>query len=127
MDRASLARHRQQHIGPELVRVMTDRAGAGPASALDRYERLYEAVSEAVYGSERLPVPLVREARQLLDSIARVRGELDESSKVQVINFADPVWSGLEQTLMAVARDLCPDCRPKVGSALQSLPTGGAA
>lgn len=106
---------------------MTERASAGPSTALARYEVLYAAVAEAVYGADHLPVPLVREARQLLDSIAKVRGELDESSKVQILNYTDPMWSGIERALTAAARECCPDCRTKVGSALRSLPTGGAA
>jgi transposase-like protein len=128
MDRSSLARHRQAHVTPALARVVAEREATGPRSALDRLEELHDLVHRHVHDSpESLPVPLVRELRAILDTIARIRGELDERPQVAVLNLGtNPEWVAIRHALRSALAPY-PDARVAAGAALGELVGGEVA
>ena len=132
MDRASLARHRQNHVSPALARVATQREEQGPRSALDRLEGLYDdakGILEAAKGEGKATLSLaaVRELRSIVETIARVTGELDERPQVAVLNLAQsPEWLQVRQTLMAALTPY-PEARQAVAGKLAALPAGDVA
>lgn len=88
---SALSRHNRDHVSVALARVSAEREKAGAESALDRLERLYHRalrVLDAAEGEGKASLSLsaIKELRGLVEVLARITGELDESTKVQVVN-----------------------------------------
>lgn len=131
MDRASLARHRQQHVSPALARVATDREEAGPASALDRVQQLYDRARRVLDAAEEdgkasLTLAAIRELRQCAELLARLTHELDERPQVTVNVLASPEVQGILVAILDALRPY-PEARRAAGAAVDALPAGDAA
>ena len=131
MDRASLARHRGQHVSPALARVAADRAEAGPVTALARVQQLYDRahrVLDAAEGEGKagLSLAAIRELRQCAELLARLTHELDERPQLVVNLAASPEWLVIRATVFA-ALGPHPQARQAVAGALAALPAGDAA
>lgn len=98
--RDSIRRHRVNHLTPALRRAAQQRRTASSTeSALDRLEGLYERTGrlldriERADGNPNTLIKAIKEARETLQVIARITGELDDSAKVQMIGItASPEW-----------------------------------
>lgn len=132
MHRTSLARHAQAHLSPALVKVLTEREEAGPRTVLERLEELHTEVRSILDaakegGKASVSLAAVRELRGILDTIARITGELNERPQVAVFNLStSPEWA---EVRAALAQSLAPypEARAAVGRALASLPSPGDA
>ncbi|RBY94082.1 hypothetical protein DQ244_01595 [Blastococcus sp. TBT05-19] len=87
----AIGRHRA-HISPALARLVAEREEAGPASALQRLESLYgkaSAVLDAAQseGKAQLSLSAIRELRGLVETLAKITGELDERPTTNVVNL----------------------------------------
>lgn len=127
MDRHSLSRHAQAHLSPALTRVAAEREEAGPRSALDRLEELYAAAQEILTtaqgkGQASLSLSAVRELRGIVETIAKVTGELNDRPQVAVLNLStNPEWTNVRAALLSALAPY-PEARESVGAALASLP-----
>lgn len=89
----AVLRHRASHISSALARVVSEREEAGPRSALDRLEELHTRAMRVLDAAEtegkaNLSLAAIRELRGLTETLAKITGELDERSTVQVLNVA---------------------------------------
>lgn len=124
----ALSRHRA-HISPALSRLVAEREMAGPASALDRLEELYAKASGVLSaateeGKASLSLAAIRELRGLVETLAKITGELDERPTVQVLNVAtSPEWLQVRGALMAALRPY-PEAAQAVAGSLTQLEAG---
>lgn len=101
----ALTRHRA-HISPALQRMVERRQEAGPKAALDRLEDLYTRASRVLDAAEAegkaaLSLSAVRELRGVVETIARVTGELDERPTVNVLNLqTSSEWQSLRGAVL---------------------------
>lgn len=125
----AVGRHRAAHVSPALVRVQerreARRAEQGPATALDRLEDLYgravtvlERAEDA--GNTAQQLGAIREARGLVETIARVTGELREAPAVAVNVLASPDVARLTVALMTALSPF-PAARIAAAEALDDL------
>lgn len=102
----AVLRHRSSHISSGLARVMAEREAAGPRSALDRMEELYSEARELLAaaredGKASLQLGAIRELRGIVETLAKITGELDERNQVNVVNLGtNPEFVQLLSTLM---------------------------
>lgn len=87
----AVGRHKAAHVSAALSVVLAARAEAGPVSALDRLEELYTAAKRVLdvadaEGKPGLSLQAIRELRGIVETLARVTGELDERPTVSVLN-----------------------------------------
>lgn len=103
---SALSRHKRDHVSPALARVAAAREEAGPASAMDRLEELRQKTMELLEAAEAdgkasLMLSAVREARSLVELIAKITGELDERPQVGVFNLqTSPDWLRVRSVLV---------------------------
>ena len=88
----AVSRHRS-HVSQALSRVVAAREEAGPRSALARLEDLHGRATRVLDAAEgegkaSLSLAAIKELRGLVETIARITGELDERPSVQVLNVA---------------------------------------
>ena len=92
---SSLSRHRD-HVAAALVRIAArrkeHRSEAGPATALARVEELYLHARRVLERAETAnqtaqELAAIREARGLVELLAKITGELKESQPVTVVNI----------------------------------------
>ncbi len=123
---SALSRHRRDHVSPALAKVIAERETAGAESALDRLEALHGRVMrllDAAEGDGRASLMLaaVREARSLVELVARIRGELDERPQVAVVNLqTSDQWLTL-RAVLAEALAPYPDAAQAVTVGLLAL------
>lgn len=102
----AVLRHRSSHISSGVARVMAEREAAGPRSALDRMEELYTEARELLAsaredGKASLQLGAIRELRGIVETLAKITGELDERTQVQVLNLStNPDFVAMLGTLM---------------------------
>lgn len=102
----ALTRHRD-HISPALARIVEKRrTEGGPRSALDRLEDLYERASRVLDAAEQggqgaQALSAIAQLRGIVDTLARVTGELDERPTVNVLNLqTSSEWLSLRATVL---------------------------
>lgn len=122
VDRHSLSRHVSHHLTPALTRVVTERQEAGPRSALERLEELHDearAVLDAAKEGKQgqLSLQAVRELRGIVETIAKITGELDERARVQIVLTQTVEWQAFRDTLLAILADY-PEVQARVIPAL---------
>ena len=122
----AVSRHKA-HVSPALARLVADRAEAGPKSALSRLEELYGRASNVLSAAESegkasLSLAAIRELRGIVETLAKITGELDERSTVQVLNLAtSDEWLVLRAAVMSALADY-----PEAAAAVAGRLTGGA-
>lgn len=122
----SVARHKG-HISAVLSRVVAEREEAGPRSALARLEDLHDRATRVLDAAEgegkaTLSLAAIKELRGLVETIARITGELDERPNVQVLNVSTaPEWLAIRAAL-AGALAPYPDAAAAVAARLDSMP-----
>lgn len=124
----AVARHRA-HISPALSRLVAEREEAGPASALARLEELYAKADQVLTaataeGKASLSLAAIRELRSIVETLAKITGELDERPTVQVLNVAtSPEWVAVRSALMAALHPF-PEAAQAVAGSLAVLEAG---
>lgn len=124
IDRHSLSRHASHHLTPALARVVDERMTAGPRSALERLEELHDearAVLDAAKqgGQGQLSLQAVRELRGIVETIAKITGELDERARVQIVLTQTVEWQTFRDTLLAILAEY-PEVLGRVIPALEA-------
>lgn len=120
----AVSRHRSGHISTALARVVSQREEAGPRSALDRLEELYGRASgllDAVEaeGKTSQALAAIRECRGLVETLAKITGELDEKPTVNVLNVAtNPDFVAMLSSLMEALAPF-PEARVAVAQRLE--------
>lgn len=106
LSRDAVRRHRE-HLSPALKAAITRREKVGPRKALDRLEELYDsarAILEAATadGKPTMALGAIKELRGIVETLAKVTGELDESPRVQVVNLqTSPEWQQIRAVLVS--------------------------
>ncbi len=107
----SMSRHHKGHLSPALTRVAQRREERGAETALNRLEHLYEkadrvldAAEEA--GSTGIQLAAIRELRGIVETLARVTGELRPESTGVTVNI---LQSPEIQRYIVVVRDVFGD------------------
>lgn len=125
----SASRHRE-HVSPALAAVIEQRRStAGPVSALSRLEDLYQRSSRVLAAAEAggqsaLSLQAVREMRGLVETLAKITGELDERPAVQVLNVAaSPEWLAMRAAMLEALRPF-PEAAQAVSARLGLLEVG---
>lgn len=122
----AVARHRP-HVSRSLSQVVAERQTAGATSALDRLEELHTRAMRVLDAAEKdgkasLQLGAIRELRGLVETLAKITGELDERSTVQVLNVATaPEWVAIRGALMQALAPY-PDAAQAVAVALEGIP-----
>lgn len=130
----AVARHHRAHVSPALVRVGEKRlaraAEAGPRTALDRLEDLYARAVRVLVRVEATPntaqqLAAINAAQKLVETIARVTGEIRPDGGVSVqlatVNvMASGEIAGLISVLMRTLA-AWPEARVAVADALEAL------
>ena len=122
------SRHKA-HVSRALSQVVAARQQAGSKTALDRIEHLHDRAMRVLdtaeaEGKASLSLAAVRELRSLVELIAKITGELDERSTVQVLNVATaPEWVAIRAAVMA-ALIPHPDAAAAVVERLAALEVG---
>lgn len=120
-----LVRHRK-HISEAIKAVVAERAKAGPTTALQRLEDLHARATRLLDRAEAddrpsLSLAAIKELRGLVETIARITGELDERPQVQVLNVAaDPAWIATRQAMLAALAPF-PEARAAVAARLREI------
>ncbi len=113
----SLHRHKNSHLPADLAKAQEAEVVAAADSLLSRLEHLTEEAhrlkGKAEKGGDlRTALSAVRELVRMVELLAKLRGELDESPKVAVV--ALPQWQIVMQALGQY-----PDARLAVARALE--------
>lgn len=122
----AVARHRA-HMSHVVARVVAAREEAGATSALDRLEDLYRRAATLLTmaeseGKSGTALGAIRELRAITETLAKVTGELDERSTVQVLNVStQPEWLAIRAAMMQALTPY-PDAREAVAAALSGMP-----
>ncbi len=124
----AVSRHKA-HISAALSRLVAEREEAGPASALQRLEELYAKADQVLTaataeGKASLSLAAIRELRSIVETLAKITGELDERPTVQVLNVAtSPEWVAVRSALMAALHPY-PEAAQAVANSLTQLEAG---
>ena len=120
----SLRRHKARHVTPALVAVARRRLSeAGAVTAYQRLEELVLRANRLLDRAERkgalvAGAQILGQLRQTLETVARITGELDTRSQVNVLNVvASTDWQELRAVILAALVPY-PDARLAVASAL---------
>ncbi len=122
----AVSRHRG-HVSHALSRVVAEREEAGARSALDRLEDLHTRATRVLDAAEgegkaSLSLAAIKELRGLVETIAKITGELDERPNVQVLNVSTaPEWLAIRAALVEVLAPY-PEAAAAVAARLDSLP-----
>jgi hypothetical protein len=120
---ASLHRHKDGHLPAKLVKAQEAREIAKADSLLDQVTELRDKALSILDKAEqagdlRTALQGVREAKGCLELLARLQGELQERTTVNVL--VNPQWITL-RTVILKALDGYPDARHTVARALQEV------
>ena len=122
----AVSRHKA-HVSPALARLVAAREEAGGKSALSRLEDLHGKASTILdaamgAGQASLSLAAIRELRGIVETLAKITGELDERSTVQVLNLAtSDEWLVLRAAVMSALADY-----PEAAAAVAGRLAGGA-
>lgn len=100
----TLRRHKP-HLTAAMVELKKEREQAGPRSAMDRLEELYKRTTRILNAAEKegraqVSLSAVRELRGLVETIAKITGELDERPQV-VVNLAESrEWAQMQDVIL---------------------------
>lgn len=125
ISKSAVHRHKP-HVAPALQAVVAERAKAGPTTALQRLEDLHARATRLLDRAEAddkpsLSLAAIKELRGLVETIARITGELDERPQVQVLNVAaDPAWIATRQAMLAALAPF-PEARAAVAARLREI------
>jgi hypothetical protein len=126
LNKDALSRHRRTHMSDALVALTGTVVGGSERQRVrERLEGLFATVEGLITaaldgGKGSQAVSSIREARMLLELIARITGELDERD-VQVINLQSaPEWLVVRAAIMTALADH-PEARLSVGRGLVEL------
>ena len=117
-----MLRRHKPHLTAAMVQLKKEREQAGPRSALDRLEEFYERTSKILDAAEKegraqVSLSAVRELRGLVETLAKITGELDDRPQV-VVNLAESrEWAHMQDVIIA-ALALHPEARVAVAGAL---------
>lgn len=107
LDRSAISRHKQNHWNPGSHAVQAGTGTSpGNGTALERLELLFTRAERLLSRAERQgnvqhAVAASRELRMVTETLARIRGELDERD-VTVVNIStDPGWLAVRDRLLA--------------------------
>lgn len=130
----AVRRHRDNHLSA-LVQAAEQAAPPPDAgTALERLERLSVRVERVLSSAERSgnanhAIAASRELRQVTEVLAKIRGELDERTQVNVLNLAtDSTWLATRAAILEALRPY-PQAAAAVAArlaALEPAPEGGA-
>lgn len=89
---SSLSRHRRSHVSEALKALQVEISVAGPRSALSRFEALYDEATAILAalkseGNASKSLVAIQTLSGVITQIAKLTGELDERSQVQVVNL----------------------------------------
>ncbi len=120
----AISRHRQ-HVGPALARARRAHEQTGPASAIDRTERLYAAANAILEqattgGHHRLALEAIGRLRGIVELYARLTGELRDGPIVEVNLLGSPEWLAIRQAVLEALASH-PDARQAVAAHLAAL------
>lgn len=122
---SALWRHKKNHLNPSLTRVASRKLAEESAeSVYDELRQLYERVVRWIdraesSGSLMGGAALFREARQFLETIGRITGELDDRAQVNVLNIAtDPEWVAIRAAVFETLA-MFPEARLAVAERLR--------
>lgn len=128
LSKDSVSRHKA-HVSQALATVVAEREQAGARSALDRLEDLYDRASRVLDAAESegkatLTLQAVKELRGIVETLAKVTGELDESPKVAVLNVASSAEWVATRAAMLDALQPYPEAARAVAARLVELEAG---
>lgn len=129
IDRDALSRHKSAHLSAALKRVVARRETAGARKALDRLEDLYDRAESLLAtaeekGSTRDGVAAIGQLRGIVETLAKITGELDERPQVQVLNVAaNPGWVELRGRVLSALGPF-PEAAQAVAAALSGVGEG---
>jgi hypothetical protein len=119
----ALMRHHKAHLSPTLTRVAQRREERGAETALNRLEHLYEkadrvldAAEEA--GSTGIQLAAIRELRGIVETLAKVTGELRPESSGVTVNI---LQSPEIQRYIVVIREVLADQPDRLALIAQRL------
>jgi hypothetical protein len=119
----SLKRHRAGHLTPAMVRVAVKRRNeAGAVSAVERLESLYGQAQALLNmaetkGSLMAGGNIIGQLRGIIETMARLSGELDERPSITVNLMSSPEVIELLSRLMGALAPF-PDARVAVANAI---------
>ncbi len=123
----SVRRHKHGHLTPALVAVSLQRRGdTSAATVLNRLEALFVRIEAFLDVAEHKGslvggAAVFREARQTLETIAKITGELDERPVSTTVNvLTSDSWQQVRGRLSAALAPF-PDARAAVAAALAEL------
>ena len=120
-----IGRHRANHVSA-AVQVTAAPTTEDAGTALARLEHLFLRVERVLTAAERSgdlkdTIAASRELRQVTEVVARIRGELDERTQVQVLNVStDPQWLATRAAMLEALRPY-PEAATAVASRLLAL------
>lgn len=126
LSKDAIRRHRTAHLSPALRKVVEARQTGGSIKAIDRLEDLYDRASALLEraeekGSTRDGVAAIGQLRGIVETLAKITGELDERPTVQVLNIATSTeWLATRSALFEALRPY-PDAAQAVASRLKEL------
>lgn len=131
MSSTSVMRHRQAHVSEALTPVVVGvESSVGPVVAtLDRLERLVAETERVLLTARQESKPAqvlaaVKEARQCVEVIAKVRGELASGPTVQVVNLQTaPEWLAIRGALINALAPF-PEAERAVVRAIEAVEAG---
>lgn len=119
-------RRHKPHISPALLAVLEQRKLAGPTAAVDRLEDLHRRASALLdvaeaKGDIRNAAAVIGQLRGIVETLAKLSGELDERPTVQILNVATSAeWLQIRQ-LLTVALTPYPEAAMAVASGLLEI------
>ena len=126
LSKDAVRRHRTAHLSPALRKVVEARQSGGSVKAIDRLEELYTRASALLdraeeKGSTRDGVAAIGQLRGIVETLAKLTGELDERPQIAVINVATSAeWLATRSALFDALRPY-PDAAQAVASRLKEL------
>ena len=120
---ASLHRHKKDHLPAKLVKAQEAREIAKADSLLDQVTELRDKALSILTKAEkagdlRTALQGIKEARGCLELLARLQGELQEQTTVNIL--INPQWITL-RTVILEALDRYPEARQAVARALREV------
>jgi inactivated superfamily I helicase len=119
---SSLSRHRQAHLSVALVALAAETDARQSETLLEQLRGLYRRVGAILETAERdgrpgVALQAIKEARSILETVARVTGELDERPVTVVNLHQSPEWQALSVRIVK-ALEPYPEARYAVAAAI---------
>jgi hypothetical protein len=120
---SALSRHRQRHLSPAIVALAAETEAVHGETLLGQLRSLYRRVGVILESAERdgrpgVALQAIKEARSILETVARVTGELDDRPQVNIVNLqSSPEWLAVQARILRALAGF-PDARLALASAL---------